>query len=1057
MKQSETVTHHDCIFWQRAQNANTWANLIATLLIESIENPETYELLGYLIGSMNHNNEICAFLLPYVFLHYFQATTTSDVIDVAIKRELSFIFEVIRDESNFKSIQNLDEFLYKFIPDYYFNTSKQHVEKSKIVQSPNEFMNAAKQIAKLIFEVMDFLTQYQNQSEDENLRIKNLLNKFHQKNLAKVSYNCGDYQRALIHYETYLGNLDEDERENEWAFLVHIFAALGDNDDIAGVADKRKYPWSANDKMVIGKLTGNWEDHTVCIEEIIHEPKNISVEVIASTVKCLTAYNNCEQAIVVADKMLEKLYGQYKNQQDRCEDVKFAALIRLSRFDELKKIVDVNSAIDVSKWENVEAKLLLKMRSQEGFNEEINQVRLMLMENFKYFESNESNYRINYDSIIHLHMLTDVEKTNSIIQKIIGNANVTKKVMREFFDEIEARKKFLMLSPMQSGDLFALHRTLFNEIRHIVNVKMSTDEADDLFKLIDSEIGRTWMEQAIVYQDQHEQANAFLIAAEKYKPPGLFIQKAKLAWRTNKGPSQAIKILKFHCDQIEKENHNYKDDLYYAKGLLLIARYNGDAAAVDFQTNKQMYKKALTATKDLDKAYLHYAEYLDKATFQKSNKEPDVNSIDVDKIKELLDVYGSGLLYSSEYVFQALPRFLQIWFDATIPKIHHHNDMIKRKSSGVSAHNSQINDIVKKFAIKLKPFQFYTAFSQLISRICHPCPEVYGILKIIISKLIDMYPRHSLWYVVQALKSTKIKLASSRMNEIFKMVPKHKGMLTDFEVYINHMIEISRVQQDRGIEGLSMKVNTSLGKIKSKLLMPLQHNLQILNESVMNNLTDDDQIFIYKMNDNITILKSMQKPKKVSFVGSNGQNYILMVKAQDDLRIDFRFMEFCKVLNDYFRKDRNASQRFFSIRTYSVSPINEEVGMIEWLQNMDTLKNIIYNQYNSSKIKIPSYRELKVYYDEWKKVARDKIPLQRQLEKRFPPILGRWYQNTFSCQQSYFSARNHYIKSTAVMSVVGYLFGLGDRHLENILVDLNTGEIAHVDFNSMFNASEGLP
>jgi phosphatidylinositol kinase/protein kinase (PI-3 family) len=79
------------------------------------------------------------------------------------------------------------------------------------------------------------------------------------------------------------------------------------------------------------------------------------------------------------------------------------------------------------------------------------------------------------------------------------------------------------------------------------------------------------------------------------------------------------------------------------------------------------------------------------------------------------------------------------------------------------------------------------------------------------------------------------------------------------------------------------------------------------------------------------------------------------------------------------------------------------------------------------------------------------------VEKLFPPILGRWYKVTFSSSQSYFSARHQYTKSTAIMSVVGYLFGLGDRHLENIMVDIKTGEIAHVDFNSMFNANEKLP
>ena len=37
---------------------------------------------------------------------------------------------------------------------------------------------------------------------------------------------------------------------------------------------------------------------------------------------------------------------------------------------------------------------------------------------------------------------------------------------------------------------------------------------------------------------------------------------------------------------------------------------------------------------------------------------------------------------------------------------------------------------------------------------------------------------------------------------------------------------------------------------------------------------------------------------------------------------------------------------------------------------------------------------------------------------------------------------------------VGWLLGLGDRHLDNILLDSSTGELVHIDFNIVFE--EGL-
>lgn len=50
-----------------------------------------------------------------------------------------------------------------------------------------------------------------------------------------------------------------------------------------------------------------------------------------------------------------------------------------------------------------------------------------------------------------------------------------------------------------------------------------------------------------------------------------------------------------------------------------------------------------------------------------------------------------------------------------------------------------------------------------------------------------------------------------------------------------------------------------------------------------------------------------------------------------------------------------------------------------------------------------------------------------------------------------YNSRSAYCRSVAVMSMVGYILGLGDRHGENILFDSLTGECVHVDFNCLFN------
>ena len=46
------------------------------------------------------------------------------------------------------------------------------------------------------------------------------------------------------------------------------------------------------------------------------------------------------------------------------------------------------------------------------------------------------------------------------------------------------------------------------------------------------------------------------------------------------------------------------------------------------------------------------------------------------------------------------------------------------------------------------------------------------------------------------------------------------------------------------------------------------------------------------------------------------------------------------------------------------------------------------------------------------------------------------------------------VKSNTVQ--IGWLMGLGDRHLDNILLDNRTGELVHIDYNVVFERGRQL-
>lgn len=49
--------------------------------------------------------------------------------------------------------------------------------------------------------------------------------------------------------------------------------------------------------------------------------------------------------------------------------------------------------------------------------------------------------------------------------------------------------------------------------------------------------------------------------------------------------------------------------------------------------------------------------------------------------------------------------------------------------------------------------------------------------------------------------------------------------------------------------------------------------------------------------------------------------------------------------------------------------------------------------------------------------------------------------------------RTNYTRSAAVMSMVGYILGLGDRHPSNLMLDRYSGKLLHIDFGDCFEAS----
>jgi serine/threonine-protein kinase ATR len=86
-----------------------------------------------------------------------------------------------------------------------------------------------------------------------------------------------------------------------------------------------------------------------------------------------------------------------------------------------------------------------------------------------------------------------------------------------------------------------------------------------------------------------------------------------------------------------------------------------------------------------------------------------------------------------------------------------------------------------------------------------------------------------------------------------------------------------------------------------------------LIRSLFNSAIDPFLAFV----DEIEIMRSLAKPRKITIRGSNGQIYMFLGKPKDDLRKDARLMDFNAIINKLLKANPESRRR--QLRTCSVS------------------------------------------------------------------------------------------------------------------------------------------
>ncbi|KAJ3177560.1 hypothetical protein HDU85_005842 [Gaertneriomyces sp. JEL0708] len=186
----------------------------------------------------------------------------------------------------------------------------------------------------------------------------------------------------------------------------------------------------------------------------------------------------------------------------------------------------------------------------------------------------------------------------------------------------------------------------------------------------------------------------------------------------------------------------------------------------------------------------------------------------------------------------------------------------------------------------------------------------------------------------------------------------------------------------------------------------------------------------------VLVMSSLRQPTRITMQGSDGEEYPLLVSVGDDLRADQRIMRVFHTMKEILKKDLASAKFADLLSTYSVIPVTPGWGLVEWVKSTQTIKACLEsestykNAYDAAK-----RRGL------WGKALFESIPR--------------------NCLGSYLRLRREqdmagiFTDSLAVNTICAYICGIGDRHLDNYLID-GTGKVTMINLSICFDAGMNL-
>uniref|UniRef100_A0A3P8UQX8 non-specific serine/threonine protein kinase n=1 Tax=Cynoglossus semilaevis TaxID=244447 RepID=A0A3P8UQX8_CYNSE len=400
-----------------------------------------------------------------------------------------------------------------------------------------------------------------------------------------------------------------------------------------------------------------------------------------------------------------------------------------------------------------------------------------------------------------------------------------------------------------------------------------------------------------------------------------------------------------------------------------------------------------------------------------------------------------------------------------------------------------VDDMMKRGVKQIPSYKFLPLMYQLAARMgtkmaAGPAGDVgfSDVLNDLICRVSMEHPHHTLFIIfalVNANKDENFSRNCSARGAVRQQSPFDLER-SDVAQKVISAVRKKRGSMIRGIERLCDAYIT-LAYMDAKRHKTEKKAIPIPADQPIMKISDLDEVAIPTVEikvepsgcyDNVVTVRSFRPhyhlaggvnlPKIIDCLGSDGKSRRQLVKGQDDLRQDAVMQQVFSMCSMLLQRNADTRKRKLNIRRYKVVPFSQRSGVLEWCSGTVPIGEFLVepNKGAHKRFRPQDWTNMacRKKMMEAQRLGFDgKLQSYAEVCKNFRPVFRYFCMERFLDPAVWMEKRLAYTRSVATSSIVGYILGLGDRHIQNILIDEQTAELVHIDLGVAFEQGKILP